>query len=304
MKLFKRIRGVLFILAAGVLWGHTGLFVHVLSGRGVSEMSISMMRLVFTFILMSIAILVFDRSLFKVKLRVLPYFILTGVIGMVGSSLFYFYSIELTSMSVAAVLMYTSPTIVMLLSLIVFRDKLTWRRAICCVIGFLGAALSTGVLTGNSNYSLLGIMFGALAGFSYALYSVGSALAMRHGCNTITISLYSFAFAAATIMIVGDVPALVANVASDPVIIPISIAQSVFTCLLPYVLYTLGIMHTGPSNASIMSTIELVVASLLGLFVFGETIMPSGYVGIVLVITSIVLLNINLPHRHKTKGSG
>ena len=297
MKGKQKVLGVVMVLAAGTMWGHTGLFVNILSERGASAMTISMLRLVFTFILMALFILIFDPSFFKVSLRCIPYFFITGTIGMVGSSLFYFYAIQQTSMAVAAVLMYTSPTIVMLLSLAVFKDKFTWRHLLCCLLAFFGAALTTGLLSGGIEYSLKGIMFGCLAGASYALYSVGSGLALRHGCSPMTISLYSFAFASVTILIAGDVPELIRTVSADPVILPISAAQALITCLLPYVLYTLGIRFTSPANASIMSTIELVVATLLGFFVLDEKLTFLGVLGIFLVIDSIVVLN--LPHKKK-----
>ena len=297
MKNKQKILGIILVLTAGAMWGHTGFFVRVLKGRGVSEMSISMLRLVLTFVLMSIFVLIFDKSFFKIKLRVLPYFIITGAIGMVGSSLFYFYSIEMTSMSVAAVLMYTSPTIVMLLSLAVFKDHFTWRHMLCCLLAFFGAALASGIFSGDAKASLAGIGFGCLAGFSYALYSIGSGLALRHGCSPMTISLYSFAFASVSILIIGNIPELINSVKNDPVILPISAGQAVMTCLVPYVFYTLGLRFTSPSNASIMSTIELVVASIIGFVSYGETLTLFSYIGIVLVIASIVVLN--LPKMHK-----
>jgi len=299
------ILGVAAILMAGVMWGHSGFFVHILSGYGVTGMGVSIMRLLFTLVIMALFILFLDRSLYRIDPRCLPYFIITGMIGMVGSSLFYFYSIEMTSMSVAVVLMYTSPTIVMLLSLYLFKDKLTPQRIVCCFLAFAGAALSSGIFSGNLRSSVLGIVFGCLAGFSYALYSVGSGLALRRGCNPISISLYSFAFASATILTVaairGEMVGLVRAVGAKPVIVPIAIAQAVMTCLVPYVLYTLGIKYTSPAKASVMSTIEIVVASLVGFVRFGEKIDVFGYVGIALVILSIVILNIN--HKEKQKSA-
>lgn len=298
MKKSSNFLGVAMVVLAASMWGHTGFFVKHLSRRGVSETGISIMRLFFTFIIMALFILIFDKSLFKISPKCLPYFILTGVIGMVGSSLFYFYAINGTSVAVAAVLMYTAPTIVMLLSLFIFKDKLTWKHIVCCILAFVGSALSCGLFSGNIKYSLMGIVFGCLAGFSYALYSVGSGLALRHGCSPLSISLYSFAFASLTIIIVGaiqgEIPKLIASWTNDWVILPIALAQAVMTCLLPYILYTVGIRFTSPSKASIMSTVELVVASIIGFVSFNEKIAPIGIVGMVLVILSVVVLNVHL----------
>ena len=296
MKNRSLIFGIILVLAAGTLFGNSGIFVNVLADRGVSEMGISVMRLTFTFLLMFLYLLIFDRSSLRIKKFDLLYFIFTGMIGMVGSSLFYFYSIRLTSMSVAAVLMYTSPTIVVILSLFILRERLTWRKCLCCLMSFVGTALVSGLFSGEIKSSLLGVILGLMAGTSYALYSIFSGAAIANGCKPVTVSFYSFMFASATMNVVlavsGGYPALIGTIAADPVVVPVAVGQSLFTCLLPYVIYTIGIRYAGASNASIMSTIEVVVASIMGLIVYKQTIPLDGVIGIALVIGSVVVLNI------------
>ena len=297
--------GILLVLGAGILFGNSGIFVNILGDRGVSEMGISVMRLCFTFLLMFTYLLFFNRSAFRIKKIFLLYFLLTGSVGMVGSSLFYFYSIRLTSMSVAAVLMYTSPTIVVILSLFILRERMTWRKFICCLMSFVGTALVSGLFSGEIKSSLLGVILGLMAGTSYALYSIFSGAAIVSGAKPLTVSLYSFAFAGTTMSIVmlvsGGFPDLISTVKGDPFIILIAIGQSLITCLLPYVLYTIGIRYAGASNASIMSTVEVVVASIMGLVVYNQTIPLPGVIGIALVIGSVVVLNIPFSEKHLQK---
>ena len=297
--------GILLVLGAGMLFGNSGIFVNILGDRGVSEMGISVMRLCFTFLLMFTYLLFFNRSAFRIKKIFLLYFLLTGSVGMVGSSLFYFYSIRLTSMSVAAVLMYTSPTIVVILSLFILRERLTWRKFVCCLMSFVGTALVSGLFSGEIKSSLVGVILGLMAGTSYALYSIFSGAAIVSGAKPLTVSLYSFAFAGTTMSIVmlvsGGFPDLISTVKGDPLIILIAIGQSLITCLLPYVLYTIGIRYAGASNASIMSTVEVVVASIMGLVVYNQTIPLPGVLGIALVIGSVVVLNIPFSEKHLQK---
>jgi len=294
--------GIILVLAAGTLFGNSGIFVNILADRGVSEMGISVMRLTFTFLLMFLYLLFFNRGAFRIKKFDLLYFIFTGMIGMVGSSLFYFYSIRLTSMSVAAVLMYTSPTIVVILSLFILREKLTWRKCLCCLLSFIGTALVSGLFSGEIKSSLLGVILGLLAGTSYALYSIFSGAAIANGCKPLTVSFYSFMFASMTmnavLAISGGYPSLIGTIKADPLIILIAVGQSLTTCLLPYVVYTIGIRYAGASNASIMSTVEVVVASIMGLIVYKQIIPLDGIIGIVLVIASVVVLNIPFSPKH------
>lgn len=294
MKKKGSVIGIILVLAAGLLWGFSGFFVNHLKVRGVESAQISVMRLGFTFIMMALWALIFKRDVFVTKKRCVKYFI-GGGLGMVGSSIFYFYAILMTSMSVAAVLMYTAPIIVVVLSIFVFREHLTLLKSVCCIASFLGAGLVSGILSGVGNVSVPGLLFGCAAGFSYACYSIFSSLALMRGAKPLSITVYSFGFAALAMLPFGQLPSLIEKIAKDPVIVLLALAQAVVSCLAPYVLYTIGLKYTDASNASIMSTVELVAATVIGFFAFGEAVSMPAVIGIVLVIGSVVMLNVKIP---------
>lgn len=299
MKKKNTFLGIVLILAAGVLWGFSGFFVNHLKPRGVTSPQIGVMRLGFTFIIMVLWALIFKRDVFKAPKRAYKYFAGAGALGMVGSTVFYFYSIEMTSMAVAAVLMYTAPIIVVVLSIFVFREHLTLLKSICCIASFLGAALVSGIVGGIGNLSVAGILFGCAAGFSYALYSVFSSIALMRGAKPLSVTVYAFGFATLAMLPFGNVPSLIGKISADPTIVLIALAQAFVSCLAPYVLYTIGLKFTDASNASIMSTVELVAATVIGFLAFGETVEIPAIIGIVLVIGSVVMLNVKLPHKGK-----
>lgn len=294
MKKKGQLTGIILVLAAGILWGFSGFFVNHLKPRGVESAQISIMRLGFTFILMASWALIFKRDVFVTKKRCVKYFI-GGGLGMVGSSLFYFYAILMTSMSVAAVLMYTAPIIVVVLSIFVFREHLTLLKSVCCIASFIGAALVSGIIGGVGNVSVPGLLFGCAAGFSYACYSVFSSLALMRGAKPLSVTVYAFGFATLAMIPFGQIPSLVQKIAADPVIVLLALGQALVSCLAPYVLYTIGLKYTDASNASIMSTVELVAATVIGFLAFGELVSIPAIIGIVLVIGSVVMLNVKLP---------
>ena len=66
------------------------------------------------------------------------------------------------------------------------------------------------------------------------------------------------------------------------------------SCILPYVFYTLGLRHIPSSTASIIATVEPVVATVVGAVIFAEPIgVPFGYLGVALVLLSVALINID-----------
>ena len=64
----------------------------------------------------------------------------------------------------------------------------------------------------------------------------------------------------------------------------------VFSTVLPYLLYTAGLARVEPGHASIMASLEPVVASLTGVLVFHEAIGLTGVVGVALVLAGVYIL--------------
>ena len=66
------------------------------------------------------------------------------------------------------------------------------------------------------------------------------------------------------------------------------------TAFLPYVLYSYALENMESSKASILASVEPVVGTLCGVFIFHEPINIVGVVGIILVLSAIIVLNIKL----------
>ena len=73
------------------------------------------------------------------------------------------------SLSTAAILLYTAPTIVMLLSALFFKEKITPIKLAALVMAFAGCCLVSGLGQGENALSLGGLLFGLGSGVGYAL---------------------------------------------------------------------------------------------------------------------------------------
>ena len=65
------------------------------------------------------------------------------------------------------------------------------------------------------------------------------------------------------------------------------------TGVLPYVFYTKGLKSVSPPIASVTSTVEPVVATLLGVFVLQEKLSFVAIMGIVLIFSSLIVGSLN-----------
>ena len=131
----KEKKGLLFALIGGALWGSAGLFVRWLSDRGFSSMQMVAVRLSISAVVFVLTALIFDRKAFKIKIKDIWCFLCTGIVSVLIFTLCYYKTMELTSLSVAAILLYTAPVFVMFLSALLFKEKITFRK--WCAIGLI-----------------------------------------------------------------------------------------------------------------------------------------------------------------------
>lgn len=289
---------VLFVLIAGALWGCIGIFVRQYSALGMSSMQTVAVRMVIAAVLFALFVLIYKRSLFIIRLKDLWIFLGSGVISVGLFTYCYFSSIELSSLSVAAVLLYTAPAFVMLFSLIFFKEKMTVMKAVSLAAAVLGCAMTTGVIGGTLSVTLSGFLFGLGSGICYALYSIFSRFALNRGYEPFTVTLYTFLFAAVFCLCVTDIRPVVGVVFADWGSFGYALLFALVSCVLPYVFYTLGLKKIRSSTASIIATIEPVVATVIGALLFSEPLsVPFGYLGIALVLLSVVLINVKIPSK-------
>lgn len=293
---------VIFVLIAGTLWGCIGIFVRHYTALGLSSMQTVTIRMTIAAILFALFVLIYQPKLYKIRLKDLWIFLGSGVISVGFFTYCYFTSIELSSLSVAAVLLYTAPAFVMLFSLIFFKERMTIPKSISLVLAVLGCAMTTGVIGGHLNVTLAGFLFGLGSGICYALYSIFSRFALNRGYEPFTITLYTFLFAAIFSLLATDVRPVLHIVTADLGSIGYAVLFAMVSCVLPYVFYTLGLKHIASSTASIIATVEPVVATVIGAVVFSEPLaIPFGYLGVALVFLSVVLINIKFPGKKPSR---
>lgn len=294
MKLRKRIQIKNYlphalVLSGGTLWGCIGLFNRALAAAGLSVKSIVLVRNFGSLLMLGIFLLIFDRSVFQIKIRHLPYFFGTGVISVLLFTLCYFSCQRVTgSLAVAAVLLYTAPAFVVLLSALLWRERITKRKLSALVLAFLGCTLVTGLWSGGGTISLRGAALGVGSGLFYGLYSIFGRYALRH-YQPLTVTFYTFVFAGCASLVLIDPPELAAAFSlPDTALLAAGLVG--ISTVAPYLLYTGGLARLESGKAAILASVEPVVAALAGVIAFGE---PMGWGvtgGLACILLSAVIL--------------
>lgn len=282
--------GAYLMIAVGAsFWGLIGLFVDPLHAYGFSSLQVVALRAVSAAFFLLIYVGITKPLALKIAPGDLWYFVGTGVISIVFFNWAFFATIEQATLSIAVVLLYTGPAFVTVFSYFLFRETLTPRKIAALASTFAGCILVTGVLPGGEGaIDLVTLLIGLASGFFFGLYSIfGKAASGKYA--SLTISTYTFVFAAVALL-----PFTGLWEKIDLLVIPgvwlNILGLSLISTVLAYFLYTLGLSRVESSRASIMATLEPVVATLIGLLVFGDQLTGWQGTGIVMVIAAVIVV--------------
>ncbi|MGQ4668575.1 DMT family transporter [Metabacillus halosaccharovorans] len=278
-----------YILSGAALWGMIGLFVTFLYEAGFSPTQVVAIRAISASIFLLFFVFWKKREAIKIKLSDSKYFVGTGVISIVFFNWCMFEAIKETSISVSSVLLYTAPAFVMIFSRFFFKELFTIRKLLALIITFIGCILVIGLFQNtNESVTIYGFLVGLGSGFFYALYSIFGKFALIK-YSSVTVTTYTFVFAAIAITPFSGLWHVGTIFTNLEVWLSI-IGLGLFSTLLAFLLYTKGLESVESGRASILATVEPVVATLIGFLVFQEKLSVWQYVGIIAVIMAVFIV--------------
>lgn len=299
----------IFVVLAAIFWGILVVFVRAFGQADFKSMEIVTLRVYSSAIFGWVFLLLFDRrsqrsvanpAPHRFRLRDSWCFIGTGLVSIVFFSYCYFRNVEESSAAVAAILMYTSPIFVTLLSAIFFKEKLTKTKLLALLLAILGCALVSGIASGIGTTpspgagdivspSFLGIALGLGSGIGYALYSIFGRFALDKGYSPFMVTAMTFTFACVGVLPFIDIAGLVTRLINEPKYIVLALVMGLVGSCTPFALYTLGLRYMEASKAAILATLEPIVTALVGTFFYKEPIDIFVIVGIAMVLVAGIL---------------
>ncbi len=195
-----------------------------------------------------------------------------------------------TSVTTAAVLLYTAPAFVTLIAWRVWGEPLGARKLVALTLAFVGCALvARAYEPAQLSLNGVGLAFGLAAGFTYALYTVFSKSALER-FESWTALTYALFFGVLFLLPLQTLDGF-APLVQQPGAWIFLLAIAVGPTLGSLALYNAGLSRVPASNASLVATIEPVVASVLAFSFLGERLEFLQLVGGALVIAGAVWLS-------------
>ena len=286
----KKLDLILIIIAA-CFWGSMGIFVRRLTAFGFDSIQLVSIRVTLAALIFCLFLFFRERKGFLISMRDIPLFLGLGIGSILFFTVCYFAAITIMPLSTAAILLYTSPIWIMMMSVLFFREKMNSRKMIALLLAFCGCVLVSGI--SGDGISFTGLLLGLGSGIGYGLYSILGTVALRR-YSPYTVTTYTFLIEAVGSLVIckpADMYSKFERADGLIGLIFFCMLTALVTAVIPFLAYTLGLRSVEASKAGIIATIEPVVATLVGIICFSETLTLFSGIGIVLVLSAVIILN-------------
>ncbi|MDO5116735.1 MAG: DMT family transporter [Synergistaceae bacterium] len=278
-------------LFAAVCWGLLSPIAKVLSAAGLNMLSVMVFRSLFTMTTVGVGLAAAGkRELFRAGRETMRFYLISGVLSIAFSGGGFLASLEYLTVAQALVIHYTFPLAVVIGSLFITHEKPTALQITAGVLIVAGVFIGMGgSVEAMKAIPLPGLIWGIIAVIGIS----GQALVTRrfslsHKMNEYALLFYSNLFGSALLIIFkslrygwGDLNNLTAPLFS------IMVLQAFTGSLLAYGAFFASLKYIPAAAASLLCTLEIVVAVCLTAIFVGQSPTPHELAGCAIILIAI-----------------
>ena len=291
--------GYAMVAIAATLFAVNGSVSKVVLDSGLSSLELAQIRATCAALGLLGFLLVFARPRLRVGRRELLFLAAFGVVGVAMVQWLYFVAIHNLPVGVALLIEFTAPLLVALFARFVYKEQIRRRIWVAVILCIAGLGIVVEVWTGVA-FSTVGVTAALGGAFGLAAYLL-MAERERRQRDPVSLSFYGFLFAAALWAVVqpiwefpwsvlGENVSLQGNLEDKtaPVWVLVGFIVVVGT-MVTFSLLTGALRHISATRASIVATLEPVLATVVAWRWLGETFGPIQLVGGAVVLAGIFL---------------
>lgn len=288
--------GFVFAMFSAIFWGTNGTFCTLLSNLGLKTTSIALLAPSFNLIFFSAMLLYTNKSGFKVNQKLFLLLLLGGLTSAISNTSF-IKSLSYFPVGIVSTLIFCNVFVIMILSRLVFKCKITLRKIGAAIISIFGVCLVLDVFSQGFHYNYYGLFWIILTILTWSIMMTLEKYLLEAGMDENAILMY-----------IALLAVLILSISTSPVSVVSSIAQissqtSGYALLVVlgfglipqigcYSLYIKGLKHIDPSYMQIFYSLDPVVASILGFMVFHQTLNTSNIIGICIILGVVIYIQI------------
>lgn len=315
------LKGVLLVGVGASVYGMLATFVKMSYKDGFTTSEVTTSQFVLGFI--GLLVLNFIQTITSKKKLSSPsrkefrLLVLAGT-SLGCTSLFYYIAVQYIAVSVAIVLLMQSVWFSVIVESFITRKFPNAKKIVATLIVLLGTVLATNLINLEVKLDLHGIFWGLLAAASFTMTMFTSntlathlpvlrkSIIMLSGGSVI---VFAFLFFAQIGPLYSETLKLFyLNFTENTqhirpfdysIFWSYGFILALFGTVIPPILFNLGFPKTGLGLGSIISSLELPVSVTMAFFLLGEKVILIQWIGIILILMAIVLMN--LPSKKQNK---
>lgn len=286
-------KGYLLVILSGILWGTLGYFTTRLGQYGLSNPMIAFLRIALGAVFIGIAVLIMKGpSVFRIDRRGFLWCILLGLFPQALYNATYTKAMREAGMAAGAVLLYTAPVFVCIMSRIFFKERLTKQKTIALAVNLIGCMVAvTGGSLAGLQIPVSGLISGLAAGFFYGTLTIISTAALKE-YDSMTVLFYGMTIGAILLGLMAG-PQNIAQLSLQPGMLWMTAGLALIPTCMAYLIYMTALSSDNlePSRVPVAASIEIVSASFFGTALLHQGFSIGKGIGIVIILLSIIMMN-------------
>lgn len=283
-------KGILYIVLSSISFGIIPILAKLSYSQGGNPFNVLFLRFLSAAVMIFLYLKIKGISL-KIEKKQFVLLMIFGILGYSGTALCLFLSYNYIAAGLATMILYLYPSIVTLLSFVIYGEKLYRKKIVSLIISLLGVYLLIG-FTGGSLINIKGLILALLASLFYSIYVLGLSNKEISSINSFVITYYVSLASSITMLLAGSINNSISfNISLYGLLCIILLAF--ISTVVALITFVQGVKIIGPSNASIFSNLEPIVSMVLSYLVFRDNITVNTIFGSFFIMLSILILSID-----------
>ncbi|MBC7557742.1 MAG: EamA family transporter [Chryseobacterium sp.] len=287
------LKGVFLVGLGATSYGMLATLVKIAYGEGFTTPEVTIAQFVYG-ILGMLLINMFQKikkgnDLIKASKKNITQLMLAGTsLGM--TSIFYYLAVKFIPVSIAIVLLMQTVWMGVIFEMILEKKRPSNQKIISVIIILFGTALATNLIQSKVELDWRGIVLGLMAATSFTTTMF---TANRLATHVSSAQRSLFMLLGGAVIVTGFAIATQTTPFNFEIFMKWGIILALFGTIIPPLLFNAGFPLTGIGLGSIVSALELPISVLMAYFLLSENVSLIQWIGIILIILAIVIMNVN-----------
>lgn len=290
-RLDRTTKGYVYALLAAFFFAFIAILGKPLMTSGITPFQLMFYQYGFTIVFLGMWLLTRRSGTLVFKREICLSLLIQGLIGSVGTNFFFYAALKTLDAGLCSMLLFLNPVCVTLFFAMTGIRKLHWHNYVALLLSVAGSVLVLGLLgVTDVQVTVQGILLGLGSALCYGFYNVYGDLKLK-AINPNVINFYSVCvgfLCSAALLLMTQTPFII-SLSQIPAIGILAL----FSGVLPVLFIFKSLQIIGSEKVTIIATVELPMTLLLAFLFLGENLVAIQLVGVLLIVTSTVLLHLN-----------